>query len=622
MKNFFYTITGKTLVLVLSALVCVVGIAAFAGGVACASLELYSKNEYTLYEKVEEQWVNRMANVILSNVTLDQKHPVTIEKNYNAQLGVYGYDDKNGEYSILVAKTTDYEGKSSEDAVYDSYLHSDGKHYQVRGLDKSGTMDSSLRWMKLAFRLRYLCWVIFVVSIILEIIGFVILMTVSGRKSPEGEATAGFGKKLPVDVLLVLFAGYVAIIFSQIGERITFCGNTGEMVAWFALSCIGGFVMVLCGMLLCMNVALHCKLHNLVKTTMVYRCFCLGKKILSCIWQWVVKMFCSIPLIPKTVGVFFGICLLELAAISMFSYDIGKIVMLWMLEKCLLLPLFMYLALMLRRLHIGAKNMAEGGLTESLDTRYMKGILKEHADYLGSIAKGMRIAVGEQVKSERMKTELITNVSHDLKTPLTSIVNYADLIEKESTDNKTIKEYSGVLLKQSQKLKRLIEDLVEVSKATTGNLEVQLVPCDAGVFLEQADGEYQEKLAGANLELIIEKPTQEIMVMADGRRMWRVFDNLMNNIVKYAKEGTRVYLSLTKEGENAVICFKNMSNAMLNISAEELMERFVRGEQSRTTEGNGLGLSIAQNLTELQNGKFSITIDGDLFKATMKFPCI
>ena len=221
-----------------------------------------------------------------------------------------------------------------------------------------------------------------------------------------------------------------------------------------------------------------------------------------------------------------------------------------------------------------------------------------------------------------MKTELITNVSHDIKTPLTSIINYASLIGEEDTENQKIKEYSEVLVRQSERLKRLIEDLVEVSKASTGNLEVNLSPCDANVFLTQASGEYAEKLENSRLTLITKQPDEEIRIMADGRRMWRIFDNLMNNICKYAQPETRVYLSIENNDDQAVITFKNTSKEQLDISEEELMERFTRGDHSRNTEGNGLGLSIAKSLAELQNGSLKLEIDGDLFKAILSFPVI
>lgn len=235
------------------------------------------------------------------------------------------------------------------------------------------------------------------------------------------------------------------------------------------------------------------------------------------------------------------------------------------------------------------------------------------------IGQGVSRAVAEKTKSERLKTELISNVSHDLKTPLTSIINYAELIGREETENATIKEYAEVLLRQSGRLKRLLENLVEASKAVTGSLEVNLEPCEAGVLLSQAAGEYQQRMEEKGLELRVNQPEEPVRILADGRHLWRVFDNLLNNICKYAQEGSRVYLTLEQKEGKAFIIFRNMSGYALDISPQELEERFVRGDKSRHMEGNGLGLSIAKSLTELQKGQMDIVIDGDLFKVTLSF---
>ncbi len=248
--------------------------------------------------------------------------------------------------------------------------------------------------------------------------------------------------------------------------------------------------------------------------------------------------------------------------------------------------------------------------------------IKKHAVNLNSMAAAQKIAVEEKLKSERMKTELITNVSHDIKTPLTSIINYADLISKEENNSEKTKEYSEVLVRQSKRLKTLLEDLVEASKASTGNLEVDLQPCDAQVFISQCAGEYEEKFGQYDLTLITSVPEEPVRIMADGRRMQRVFDNLLNNACKYSMPGTRVYVDLKETDKEAVFTFKNTSKEQLNMTEEELMERFTRGDSSRNTEGSGLGLSIAGNLAELQNGKLRLTTDGDLFKATLSFPKI
>ena len=228
----------------------------------------------------------------------------------------------------------------------------------------------------------------------------------------------------------------------------------------------------------------------------------------------------------------------------------------------------------------------------------------------------------EQIRSERLKTELITNVSHDIKTPLTSIVNYVDLLSREDIPEGPAREYLEVLRRQSARLRKLTEDLIEASKAATGNIEVHAEPMDVNVLLSQAAGEYEEKLRGLELEPVLTFGSETTEILADGRLLWRVFDNLMSNICKYALPGTRVYLSTAVAKGAVEITFRNISRYPLNITSSELMERFVRGDASRSTEGSGLGLSIAQSLTTLQGGDFDLTIDGDLFKAVLRFPAL
>lgn len=296
------------------------------------------------------------------------------------------------------------------------------------------------------------------------------------------------------------------------------------------------------------------------------------------------------------------------------------IMLIWGIEKVLTVPFLVWEIVCLSRLITGAHRIANGDLEYRINTDIMRGSLRNHANDLNNVSDGMALAIDDKVKSERMKAELITNVSHDIKTPLTSIINYSDLISKEKCDNPKITEYNEVLARQSARLKRLIGDLVEASKASTGNIDIELADCSANVLVSQTSGEYEQKLTNAGLTLITKVPENELTIQADSRRMWRIFDNLMSNICKYAQEGTRVYLTLDKVDKNAQITFRNTSRDELNISEEELMQRFTRGDQSRHTEGNGLGLSIARSLAELQNGTLNIEIDGDLFKAILTFP--
>ena len=275
---------------------------------------------------------------------------------------------------------------------------------------------------------------------------------------------------------------------------------------------------------------------------------------------------------------------------------------------------------MLRELQAGGQALASGNFNYKVNTDKMVWDFKKHGDNLNSISNGVATAVEERIKSERMKTRLITNVSHDIKTPVTSILNYATLINDQSKENEQLKEYSEVLIRQSEKLKKLVEDLIEVSKASTGNMDVDLTPCDASLFLNQTSGEYEKKLSASGISLVVKLPENELIIQADGKCMWRIFNNLMDNICKYALNGTRAYLTLEEKSNLAVITFKNTSKESLDLSEEELIERFTRGDSSRNTEGNGLGLSIVKSLVELQNGKMKIITDGDLFKVILFFP--
>ncbi|MFG6328531.1 MAG: HAMP domain-containing histidine kinase [Lachnospiraceae bacterium] len=271
-------------------------------------------------------------------------------------------------------------------------------------------------------------------------------------------------------------------------------------------------------------------------------------------------------------------------------------------------------------LQLHARRMAEGKFESKADTSKMTWEFKRHGDYLNRIGEGIASAVEEKIKSERFKTELITNVSHDIKTPLTSIINYTGLLKKEDIKQPEAKEYIEVLERQSARLKKLIEDLMEVSKTSTGNVTLEMELCDVNILLTQTLGEFEEKLDSRELMLIINKSPENIFIMADSRHIWRIFDNLMNNICKYGQPGTRVYINIEAADEKAVIIFRNTSNYQLNISSNELMERFVRGDASRHTEGSGLGLSIAKNLTGLMGGSMELCVDGDLFKVILEFP--
>ena len=271
-----------------------------------------------------------------------------------------------------------------------------------------------------------------------------------------------------------------------------------------------------------------------------------------------------------------------------------------------------------RKIEDGIEHISNGETDYQISKKYMPKGLEKSTDSLNNISRAVAASAQKQIKAERFRTELITNVSHDLKTPLTSIVNYVDLLSAEPMESEKRKEYIEVLQRQSSRLKKLLFDLVEASKASTGNINTVIEPTNISTLLNQAAGEYTDKARKRGLEISMDLPENDIYLNTDGRLLWRVFDNLLGNACKYSMPGTRIYMSRQKEENGRSVIFKNISKDRLNISADELMERFVRGDSSRNTEGSGLGLSIAQSLTEILGGKLEISIDGDLFKAIVK----
>ena len=267
----------------------------------------------------------------------------------------------------------------------------------------------------------------------------------------------------------------------------------------------------------------------------------------------------------------------------------------------------------------GIHRMNRGDLEHKIPTKYLIGAFREFAVALNALSDSAVVAAQKQLQSERMKTELITNVSHDIKTPLTSIINYVDLLQKSGTQEER-QQYLEVLSRQSLRLKKLIDDLMEMSKASTGNLSVEITDIDAVEAINQALGEFSGKLDNVGLIPVFAPPAEPVIMKADGRLVWRVLSNLLGNAVKYAMPGTRVYIDMARGEGQVLISIKNISAEPLNVSSEELMERFVRGDASRNTEGSGLGLNIAKGLMEVQKGQLSLLVDGDLFKVTLLFP--
>lgn len=369
--------------------------------------------------------------------------------------------------------------------------------------------------------------------------------------------------------------------------------------------------VVICAMVLC-TLTVRLKTHTLARSVLITR---------AALWLWRggKEFLNGLPMTWKTLALCGTYLFLTLIFYSYGRYN-GFWCFLWFAASAVGMLYLGWWAMSFCRLRQGGKAMATGNLNHRVDTHRMPLDLKSHGEDLNNISAGLANAVEEQMKSERFKAELITNVSHDLKTPLTTIINYVSLLKTtQQTDPKAM-EYIEVLDRKSQRLKKLTEDLVEASKASTGVLKVEREKLGLSQLIDQALGEWEEKLADRKLMVIKTLPEGETFVYADGRHLWRVIDNLLSNCAKYAMEGTRIYMELIRGHGQATLSIKNISREALNVPPEQLMERFVRGEESRSTEGSGLGLSIARSLTELQGGNFSLTVDGDLFKASITLP--
>lgn len=443
----------------------------------------------------------------------------------------------------------------------------------------------------------------------------IFLLCAAGHKEGVEGIHLNWVDKIPLDLYLV-----VAIL---LGAGLFALGIDLSGASWWfmiVLIALLGAALVLLAVSVLMTLSTRFKSGAFWKNTVIYFCLRLLLRMLKAIKAGVSYCAKHLHLYWQAGLIFVGVSLAELFFLAAFSRS--AVVVIWVIAKLIEAPLLVLIVISLQKLKAGGEALAEGNLNASVDLKHMYGVLRSHGENLNSIAQGMQKAVQQQLKSERFRTDLITNVSHDIKTPLTSIVNYVDLLKKEDVQPEKAKEYIAVLDRQSARLKKLTEDLVEASKASSGTLPVHLEAVDVNVLLSQVSGEYQSRFELCKLEPIVKLSSEDPQILADGKLLRRVFDNLLSNICKYAMPGTRVYFTSEVQDGRVSISFKNISNYPLDITADELLERFVRGDSSRSTEGSGLGLSIAQSLTGLQKGTFDLVVDGDLFKANLSFPLL
>ncbi len=510
--------------------------------------------------------------------------------------GALNKDDYSGKASAYYQQDMTFTLNDGSDvtAVYQAYLKS-----------PLAPRDSALyvmTWVERLINARYLLIVLAVLLLAVCLFLFIFLLCAMGHKEGVDGIYQCWLNKIPLDLFLALL---VLLFFAWA----TFLSDIWYIDFWYYILLAFGAAAL--ALTLVLSVAGRAKAPGFFRNTVIYKLFLLIFRTLG-----------RIPMVWRTMLIWVCWCFVDQYFTFSNSYYYDSLLpAFWVISRAVLTIVILYLASSLRLLQKEGQAIADG------QTDY-KGkpiprwlpALKKHEENLQSIQSGIQKAVDEQTRAERMKTELITNVSHDIKTPLTSIVNYVDLLEKEDIQPEKAKEYVDVLNRQSARLKKLTEDLVEASKASSGSLPVHLAPTDVNVLLSQLAGDYMEKLEDAQLEPIFRPAPSQPVIQADGQLLSRVLGNLFSNICKYAMPGTRVYFESAADENTVSLTFKNISKYELNIPAEELMARFVRGDRSRHTEGSGLGLSIAQSLTELQGGTFRLEIDGDLFKAVVTFP--
>lgn len=607
MKRFLDKTWTKVVAYFLFFIFTALAVANTAGVVYFFSHEIYLQGEAAAREALYYSQADNVADAVqvwLLNSESEEEFIKAVRDRCPAENG----------YGITV---TQPDGKNTtvtalpEDAkivyTYDRWLDIDGKELVI-------TVSLQEGFLPRTYEYRFGLWLLdmknaliplTVLFVVLTLFCFFWQMAAAGHwQGFEGIHLTWFDK-IPLDLMAV---GILIPALAIFGEYYLYSSRLLKALWGTAILC---FVY-----LFIISFVTRCKAGTVLKNNVVWYAIRLLWRILKAIGRWIGHLVRSIPVIWRTALVILAAFIFALAIGSNMS-----VLSLPMLLLYLLLAVFaLYIAIGFATLQRGSKALAEGDYSKPVDTRFLRGDLKRCGENLNKVQQGVQRAVDERLRSERMKTELITNVSHDIKTPLTSIVNYVDLLKKEDIDNPKAQEYLEVLDRQSKRLKKLTEDLVEASKASSGVIPVDCQPTNVNVLLSQLEGEYEERLQKAELTMIVHPAAGDPVVLADGKLLSRVMDNLMNNIGKYAMPGTRVYAAAAADEKESTISIKNVSRNELNVSADELMERFVRGDSSRHTEGSGLGLSIAKSLVELQGGRFELSIDGDLFRADISLP--
>ena len=652
----------KVSAIVLSAVMIVVFCFSFMNFWFLLEANLYSDNVDELIgrlkdhraESLASNIISRYANEHLSNVPAEVRAEIqgrqddeAFSHRANLEPGTWTYEIRDAMGTLLETTATDTTQPATVFYNYSStyfrlaapiedahiFLHNyNGVDYYIRELqsppyqvslyieDNSitaayGLPIESIRSM---YELRYYVLAIMAVSALGCLGCLVYLFFAAGKSRFREEIRPGGLNRIPLDIYIPVvvfccgFLLYAIYEMSPLDNMYYFAGNTlqDDMVLRTVLSAVFAFAggVMATGAIFAIAAQGKAPDRYWLKNALSYR-------VLSVLVRGCYKIYALLPVMWQWLLVGIGMGFSVLFSVFVES----ELLLFWSIVNCL--ALIVYGAYAFGTLLKGAKQLSEGNLNTKVSTKFLLGAFRDLGERMNTLADAAVASANAKMKSDRMKTELITNISHDIKTPLTSIINYTDLLGSAQTEEQK-KEYLVILEHQSLRLKKLIEDLTELSKASTGNIQANTMPMDGTEALTQALGEFSDKMAQAQLQVCPDIPGEPVIIQADGRLFWRVAANLLSNVVKYSMPGTRVYVSLKKTEYYGVIAIKNISREPLNISAEELMERFVRGDQSRNTEGSGLGLSIAASLMEVQKGSLKVEVNGDLFSAQLYFPLV
>ena len=457
-----------------------------------------------------------------------------------------------------------------------------------------------------------------VLALILALAGVVILTIGAGRNNEDKKVHLNFFDRcyteiVAVVVFMIWLMGTSVIVQAMDDEEMRIVWKTigfGTLGLWFGIWFLAGWL----------SLVRRIKARSLWRDSLLRHILLLVRKCFSKCSDLLVFLGGNMISRVKII-LLFGIFIFLQFMFTGMTVEGGSALslLLMIVMDCVVLYYLIKKAWGREQIIAGLKKITDGDLQYKIPTEKLSGEQEMVADYINHIGEGLDAAVENSLKNERMKTELITNVSHDIKTPLTSIINYVDLLKRENPEDPKIRGYLEVLENKAQRLKVLTEDVVEASKASTGNIALEMTDLNFIELVHQVIGEFEEKFEERNLTMVVHFDEEEAIICADGRRLWRVLENVFGNVSKYAMENTRVYVDVKVDRPNVQLSLKNISAQPLNISAEELTERFIRGDVSRNTEGSGLGLSIAKDLVQLQGGEFKLYLDGDLFKVTIEF---